>query len=225
METVADFIFLGSKITVDSDCSQESKRHFLLRSTVMTKLDSVLKSRDNTLLTKVHNSQSYGFSSGHVPMGELDHKGWAPKNWCFWIVVIEKNVENPLDCKEIKAVNPKGNQPWTLAERTDTKAEAPILWPPDEKSRLTAKDPDPGKDWGQKEKRATEDEMVGWHHWLQLVMPSNSMSLSKLREIVKNREDWRAAVHGVAKNQTQLSNWTTIFPSNRTKVLIFPILL
>ena len=190
METVADFIFLGSKITVDSDCSHESKRCFLLRN-AMTNLDRVLKSRDNTLPTKVHNSQSYGFSSSHIPMGELDHKeGWVPKNWCFWTVVLVKNVASPLDCKEIKAVNPKGNQPWTLVGRTDTEAEAPILWPPDEKSRLIAKDSDAGKDWGQKEKRATEDEMVGWHHWFQLVMPSNSVSLSKLREIVKNREDW-----------------------------------
>ena len=195
METVADFIFLGSKITVDSDCSHESKRCFLLRN-AMTNLDRVLKSRDNTLPTKVHNSQSYGFSSSHIPMGELDHKeGWVPKNWCFWTVVLVKNVASPLDCKEIKAVNPKGNQPWTLVGRTDTEAEAPILWPPDEKSRLIAKDSDAGKDWGQKEKRATEDEMVGWHHWFQLVMPSNSVSLSKLREIVK---DWCTAVDGIA---------------------------
>ena len=93
-------------------------------------------------------------------MWELDHKeGWMPKNWCFWIVVLEKVLESPLDCK-IKPVNPKGNQTWVLVGRTDAEAEAPILWPPDAKSWLTGKDPDAVKDWKQKEKRAAEDEMV-----------------------------------------------------------------
>ena len=97
-------------------------------------------------------------------MLELDHKeGWASKNWCFWTVLLEKTLENPLDCKEIKPVNPKGNQPWIITRRTDAEAEAPTLWPPDTKSQLLGKDPDAGKDWGQ-EKRVTEDEMVGWHH-------------------------------------------------------------
>ena len=92
-------------------------------------------------------SQSYSLSSSHVRMWELDHKeGWVPKNWCFWIVMLEKTLESPLDCKEIKPVNPKGNQPWRFTGRTD--AEAPILWPPDVKSWLTEKDPDAGKDWG-----------------------------------------------------------------------------
>ena len=112
--------------------------------------------------------QSYGFSSSHVWMWELDHKeGWALKSWCFQTVVLEKTLENPLDSKEIKSVNPKGNQSWIFIGRTDAEAEAqaPILWPPDAKSRLTGKDPDAGKDWGQEERRA-EDEMVGWHHWL-----------------------------------------------------------
>ena len=99
-------------------------------------------------------------------MLELDHKeGWASKNWCFWTVLLEKTLENPLDCKEIKPVNPKGNQPWIITRRTDAEAEAPTLWPPDTKSQLLGKDPDAGKDWGQ-EKRVTEDEMVGWHHRL-----------------------------------------------------------
>ena len=107
--------------------------------------------------------QSYGFSSGHVQMGELDHKeGWAPKNWCFWIVVLEKTLESPLDCK-IKPVNPKGNPSWIFIGRTD--ADTPILWPPDAKSWLIRKDPDAGKDW-RPEKGMTEDEMVGWHHQL-----------------------------------------------------------
>ena len=101
----------------------------------------------------------------HVWMWTLDHKvSWAPKNWCFWIVVLEKTLESPLDCKEIKPVNPKGNQPWIFIERTDAEAEALILWPPDVKSWLTGKEPDAGNDWRQK--GMTEDEMVGWHHQL-----------------------------------------------------------
>ena len=112
-------------------------------------------------------SQSYGFSSSHVWMWELDHKeDWVLKNWCFRIVVLEKTFESPLDCKEIKPVNPKRNQPWILIGRIDTEAEAPILWPPDGKSQLIGKDPDVGKDWRQEEKGVTEDEIVGWHHWL-----------------------------------------------------------
>ena len=112
-------------------------------------------------------SQSYSFSSSHVWMWELDHKeGWAPKNWCFQIVVLEKTLECPLDCMEIKPVNPKGNQPWLFTGRTDAEAETPILWPPDAKSQLIWKDPDVGKGWKQKEKGMTEDEMVGWHHRL-----------------------------------------------------------
>ena len=110
VEAVADFVFLGSKITADSDCSHEIKRCLLLGRKVMTNLDSILKSRDITLLAKVHISQSYYFSSSHVWMCKLDHKaGWAPKNWCFWIA-LEKTPESPLDCKEIKEVNPKENQ-------------------------------------------------------------------------------------------------------------------
>ena len=100
-------------------------------------------------------------------MWESDYKeGWTLKNWCFWTVVLEKIPESPLVCKEIKLVNPKGNQPWTFLGRTDTEAKAPMLWAPDAKSQLTGKDPDAGKDWGQEEKWVTEDEMVGWHHWL-----------------------------------------------------------
>ena len=100
-------------------------------------------------------------------MWELDYKeSWAPKNWCFWTVVLEKTLESPLDCKEIQPVHPKGNQSWVFISRTDSEAETPILWPPDAKSWLIWKDPDAGKDWGQEEKGMTEDEMVGWHHWL-----------------------------------------------------------
>ena len=110
-------------------------------------------------------SQSYGFSSSHVQMWESDHKkGWVPKNWCFPIVVLKKTLESPLDCKEIKPVNLKGNRSWIFIGGTDAEAEAPILWLPDAKSRLTGKDPDAGKYWGQEEKGVTEDEMFGWHH-------------------------------------------------------------
>ena len=112
------------------------------------------------------SSRGYGFSSIHVWMWELDHKeSWALKNLCFWIVVLEKTLERPLDCK-IKPVRRKGNQSWIFIGRTDPEAEAPILWPPDVKGRLTGKDPDAGKDWRQEEKGTTEDEVVGWHHWL-----------------------------------------------------------
>ena len=116
---------------------------------------------------KVLSSKRYGFSSSHVWIWELDHKeSWMPKNWCFWTVVLEKTLESPLNCKEIKPVHSKGNQPWIIIGRTDAEAEAPILWPSDAKSWLIRKDPDVGKDWRQEEKVMTEDEVVGWHHWL-----------------------------------------------------------
>ena len=177
VETVADFIFLGSKITADGDCSHAIKRCLLLGRKAMTNLDSIFKRRDITLPTKFCLSQSYGFSSSHVWMWELDHKeSWTPKNWCFWTVVMEKTLESPLDCKEIKPVKKKQKQKqktkqsWMFIGRTDAEAEAPILWPPDAKSWLIWKDPDAGKDWGQGEKGMTEGEMVGWHHqgWARL---------------------------------------------------------
>ena len=128
----------------------------------MANIDSIVKSRDITLADKGPYNQSYGFSSSHVRMWELDHKeGWASNNSCFWIVVLEKTLESPLDSKEIKQVNPKGNQSWIFIGRTDAEAEAPILWPPDRKSQLIEKDPEAGKEWGQEKKRVTEDEMVG----------------------------------------------------------------
>ena len=112
------------------------------------------------------SSKSYSFSSSHVWMWELDHKeGWAPKNRCYWPVVLEKTLESPLDSKEIQPVNPKGNQPWIVFGRNNAQAEAWILWPPGAKSWLIEKDPDEGKDWRKEEKGVTEDEMVGWHHW------------------------------------------------------------
>ena len=132
----------------------------------MTSLDSILKSR-HYFANKGPSSQSYSFSKSHVWMWELDHEeSWVPKNWCFWTVVLEKTLESPLDCKEIKPVHPKGNQSWIVFERTGAEAETPILWPPDAKNWLTGKDPDAGKDWRQEEKGMTEDEMVRWRHQL-----------------------------------------------------------
>ena len=162
-----EFIFFGggSKITADDDCSHEIKRCVLPGRKVMTNLDSILKSRDITLPTKVClSSQGYGFSSSCVWMWELDYKeGWVPKNWCFWTVVLEKTLENSLDCKEIQPVH-EGDQSWVFIGRTDAEAEVPILWPHDAKNWLIWKDPDAGKDWRWEEKGMTEDELVGWHH-------------------------------------------------------------
>ena len=165
VETVAGFIFLGPKTTADSDSSHEIKRHLLLGRKVMTNLDSILKIRDITLSTKVCLVKAmvfpvvmYGCESWTV--------SWAPKNWCFWTVVLEKTLESPLDCKEIQPVHSRGDQSWVFIGRTDVEAETQILWPPDVKSWLIGKDPDAGTDWGQEEKGTTEDEVVGWHHWL-----------------------------------------------------------
>ena len=141
VETVSDFIFLGSKITADGECSHEIKRRFLLERQVMTNLDSIFKSRDITL-PKGPSSQGYGFSSGHVWMWELDcGECWALKIWCFWTVVLEKTLESPLDCKEIQPVHPKGDQSWVFIGRTYVEAETPILWLPDVKNWLTGKKP------------------------------------------------------------------------------------
>ena len=113
------------------------------------------------------SSQNYGFSSSHVRMWELDYKeSWKLKNWCFWTMVLGKTLESPLDCTEIQPVHPKGNQSWMFIGMTDAEAETPILWPSDAKNWLIGNYPDAGKDWRQEEKGITEDEMVGWHHWL-----------------------------------------------------------
>ena len=146
LETVADFTFLGSKITADGDCSHEIKRHLLLGRKVMTNLQSILKSTDITLPTMVRLVKAMVFPV--VMYGcELDHKeSWAPKNWCFWTVGLEKTLEGPLDCKGIKSVNPQGNQSWILTGSTHAEAETPIFWPPDVKNWLFGKDPDAGKD-------------------------------------------------------------------------------
>ena len=126
-----------------------------------------IKKQRHYFTNKGPSSQGYGFPNSHVWLWELDYKdSWELKNWCFWTVVLEKTLERPLDCKEIQPVHPKGNQFWIFIERNDVEAETPILWPPDAKNWLIWKDPDAGKDWGWEEKGMTEDEMVGWHYWL-----------------------------------------------------------
>ena len=151
------------------------------------------------------DSQSYGFSRGHVWMWELDPKeSWAPKNWCFLTVVLEKTLESPLDFREIQPVHPKGNQSWIFIGRTDAEVEAPIFWPPDLKNWLIWKDPDAEKDWRWEEKGMTEDEMVGWHHWL------NGCEFEQTPRSSEGWEAWRAAVHGVTRSGTWPGNWTTV---------------
>ena len=191
---------LFSKIPADGDWSHEIKRCLLLLRKAMTNLDSILKA-DITLLTNVGLVKTmvfpvvmYGCESWTVK------KTWAPKNWCFWTVVLEKNLESPLYSKEIQSVYPKRIQSfWIFIGRTDT--EAPILWPPDVKNWLIGKDPDVGKNWRQGENGTTENEMVRSHWWIWVWANSGSWWWN-------SREALHSAVHVVTKNQTQLNFWT-----------------
>ena len=159
--------FLGSRITADGDWSHEIKRCLHRGRKAMAKLDSILKSRDVTLPTKVCLVKTMIFPSSHVLMWELNYKeSRVPNNWCFWTVVLEKTLESPLDCKEIQPVHSEGDQIWLFFGRNDAKAETLVLWPPHAKTWLIGEDSDAGKDWGQEEKGTTEDEMAGWHHRL-----------------------------------------------------------
>ena len=162
----ARLYFLGSQITADGDYSYEIKRCLLLWKKAMANVDSILKSRDITLPTKVHLVKVMFFPVVMYGCESWTVKSWALKNWCFWTVELEKSPESPLDYKEIQPVHPKGDQSWMFIGRTDAETETPIFWPPHAKSWLIGKEPDPGRDWGQEKKGLTEDEMAGWPHWL-----------------------------------------------------------
>ena len=195
-KTGTDFIFLGSKITVNGDCSHEIKRCLLLGRKAITSQDSVLKSRDITLLTKVCTVKAMVF-----PVVMYRCESWtiikaehrridAFKLWCW-----RRLLRAPWTERRSKPVNPKRNQPWIFIGKTDVEAEAPILWPPDEKNWLIRKDPDAGKDWRQEEKGMAEDEMVGWHYQLNGHEFEQTLGDGKRQG-------------SLAKSQTWLSDWT-----------------
>ena len=173
-----------------------------------------IKKQRHHFATKGPYTENYGFSNSHLWMWELDHKeGWVLKNWCFWIMVLEKTLENPLDSKEIKPVNPKGNQPWIFTGRTVAEAEAPVFWPPEVKSQLTGENLDVGTDGRQR--RSGEQRM----RWLGGISDSVDSSLNKLREGAEDRGTRCATVCGVTKSWVHLSDLTiTTTNQNRNRI-------
>ena len=214
MEAVTDWIFLGSKIAVDGNCSHEIKRRLFLGREAMTNLDNILKSRDITLPGKVCIDKAIIFSSSCLWMWELDHReGWALKSWCFWTVVLEKTLESPSDSKEIKPVNPKGNQPWIFIGGTDAEAKALILWPPDVKSWLVGKDPD---GW-ERLKVGREGDDREWDGWMASLTQWTWLWAS-------SRRWWRTGKPGMLQSMgLQSQTWLSehLFTFWNTQVLEF----
>ena len=182
------------------------KRRLILRRKADPHRQHIKKQR-HYFANKCPSTQSYCFCSSHVWIWELDYKeSWALKNWCFWSLVFEKALESPLNSKEIQPVHPEGNQSQIFIGRTDAEAETPIVWPPDVKNPLIGKYLNAGKDWRWEEKGTTDDEMVGWHHW-----PDGHVWVGSGRWWLTGKLGG-AAVCGVTKSWTRLSDWTELIP-------------